>query len=603
MKSTPMKFTRFGACISASISASIITLEATARRLLKAGLVIVLASVVVACGGDGTTPVVASGGEMRPLPADFGTRKAVAYSPYRTATGPDGLDAEVITEAQIKEDLDLLVKGGFGLIRIFGSSDKVARQTLQVIFKYALDIKVQLGAYTVGDVYATDAQRAIGEANNQAELQRAIALARQYRDIVIAVSVGNETQVDFSGVRTRPETLARYLKTVRDQITQPVTTDDNWAPFASPNAAIMANIDFVSIHTYPQLDTFFQPNLFDWRQLSTATSTRAQAMASANLTEARRQYTAVRAALDQRGLNNMPVSIGETGWNVIDPRLNFRAHPVNQKLYYDGLQAWAAEGRAGKGPKNIFYFEAFDEPWKQSDDGWGLFNKNRQARHVIQGLGTCGTTWVCETPAYTAADALFYALAVPNGPVTANKYRIYTEAPAGSGTEVAAANLRVDAFSGDSVQRPEVTSTFAPGDAGRSIEITPTPKDFGWGLLWQSASATTENLSGYAATGTLNFSIRTTYAGKIEIGISSDTTDRTGAEAYLQVASGQYGYRNNGEWVQVSIPLAAFAAANPKLDLSLVLSRFIIADRWAITGNLARTGLPKLWIDGIYLSK
>ncbi len=596
-KVTPMKSTRIDAF---SFTAR---LARPARQLAKASLAIVFACVVVACGGDGTTAVTASGGEMRALPADFTTRKAVSYSPYRTATSSAGLDAEVITEAQIKEDLDLLVKAGFGLIRLFGSTDKVAKQTLQVIFKYALDIKVQLGAYTGGDFYATDAQRALIEANNQVELQRAVALARQYRDIVVAVSVGNETQVDFSGVRTKPETLARYLKTVRDQITQPVTTDDNWAPFASPNAAILATIDFVSMHSYPQLDTYFQPDLFDWKQLGTAAAGRAQAMANANLAEARRQYAQVRSALDKRGLTGMPVTIGETGWNVFDPKLSFRAHPVNQKLYYDGLRAWAAEGRTGNGPKAIFYFEAFDEPWKQSDDGWGLFNKNRQARYVIQGLGTCGTTWTCEAPTYTPADALYYALAVPNTAVTASKYRIYTEAPAGAGTEVAAANLRVDAFSGDSVQRPEVTSTFAPGDAGRSIEITPTPKDYGWGMLWQSASATTENLSGYAAKGTVNFSIKTIYAGKIEIGISSDTVDRAGAEAFLQIASGQYGYRNNGEWVQVSIPLAAFAAANPKLDLSLVLSRFIIADRWAITGNLARTGLPLLYLDGIYLAK
>ncbi len=589
VKVTPMKPTRTGVSFG--------------LPLARAALALVFASIVVACGGGGTTPVTASGGEMRPLPADFSTRKAVAYSPYRTATSSAGLDAEVITEAQIKEDLDLLVKAGFGLIRVFGSSDKVARQTLATIFKYAIDIKVQLGAYTTGDVYVTDAERAIAEANNQAELQRAVALAREYRDIVVAVSVGNETQVDFSGVRTKPETLARYLKTVRDQVTQPVTTDDNWAPFASPNAAILATIDFVSMHTYPQLDTYFQPNLFDWKQLATAASGRAQAMANANIAEARRQYTAVRAALDRRGLNSMPVTIGETGWNVFDPKLPFRAHPVNQKLYYDGLQAWAAEGRAGSGPQAIFYFEAFDETWKQSDDGWGLFNKNRQARHVIQGLGTCGTTWVCEAPAYTAADALYFALAEPNAAVVASKYRIYTEAPAGSGTEVAAANLRVDAFSGDSVQRPEVTSTFAPGDAGHSIEITPTPKDYGWGMLWQSASGTTENLSGYAATGTLNFSIKTTYGGKIEVGLSSDTVDRAGAEAFLQIASGEYGYRNSGEWVQVSIPLSAFVTANPKLDLSLVLSRFIISDRWAITGNLARTGLPPLYLDGIYMAK
>ena len=70
--------------------------------------------------------------------------------------------------------------------------------------------------------------------------------------------------------------------------------------------------------------------------------------------------------------------IGETGWTAVDtaggPNLAFRAHPVNQKMYFDALQAWAAEGRRGNGPQAIFFFQAFDEPWKQGDDGWGLFN-------------------------------------------------------------------------------------------------------------------------------------------------------------------------------------------------------------------------------------
>jgi exo-beta-1,3-glucanase (GH17 family) len=579
-KVTPMKSTRTGV--------------STGLQLARAFLVLSLAAVIAACGGGGTTPVTASGGEMRPLPADFSTRKAVAYSPYRTAATANDLGAEVITEANVRQDLELLAKAGFGLIRIFDSSDKVAKLTLQTIFKYAIDIKVQLGIY----VQSGDS------AFTRAEIDRAIALANQYPSIVYAVSVGNENMVVWSFNKFTPEVMAGYLAEVRSKIKQPVTTDDNWLFWASVPSIITDVIDFASVHVYPSLDTEYPDIAWPWQQLQVPAAQRAAAMADGAITEAKRQLALVRAQLDKRGLNGMPLTIGETGWNAEDQgRQRFRAHPVNQKLYFDRLQAWAAEGRAGNGPKAIVYFEAFDEPWKQSDDKWGLFNKDRQARYAIQGLGTCGVTWVCEPGSYTAADAVYYALAVPNAAVTASKYRIYTEAPAGSGTELAAANLRVDAFSGDSVIRPEVTSTFAPGDASHSIEITPTPKDYGWGLLWQSAGAVTENLSAYAATGTVNFSIKTTYAGKIEIGLASDTTDRAGAEAYLQIASGQYGYRNNGEWVQVSIPLAAFKAANPQLDLSLVTLRFIIADRWAQTGNLARTNLPKLYLDGIYLAK
>ena len=64
------------------------------------------------------------------------------------------------------------------------------------------------------------------------------ALVTAYLVRFLAVSIGNETQVDFSGVRTRPETLAGYIRAVRNQITQPVTTDDNWKAWAEMPAVI-----------------------------------------------------------------------------------------------------------------------------------------------------------------------------------------------------------------------------------------------------------------------------------------------------------------------------------------------------------------------------
>jgi len=567
----------------------------TRRASFALVLATLFALLLAACGGGGggTTPYTGTGDALRPLPAEFSSRKAVAYSPYRTATSAAGLAGETIPEANIKQDLELLQKGGFGLIRLFDSSDKVAKATLQVIFKYAIDIKVQLGVY----IQSGD------EAFNQAEIARGVALAKAYRDIVLAVSVGNETMVSWSFNKVSPTTMAGYLTQVRSQITQPVTSDDNYAFWATAPNVVTDAVDYAGLHTYPELDTVFDPNLWDWRQKSATDAARAAAMMDAAVAEAKRQYATARSHLDARGLSAMPIVIGETGWNAVDlGTLRFRAHPVNQKMYLDRLAAWATEGRSGSGPKAIFYFEAFDEPWKQGDDKWGLFNAQREARYAIQGLGTCGTTWTCEAGTYTAASAAYYADAVPNAAIGATKYTLYSEAAVGP-NDLVPTGLRWDAFDGTTAAYPEVSSTAAPNDGSKSIEITPNPASFGWGLLYQSPSATTANLSAYAATGTLNFSVRTTYAGKIEIGISSDTVNRDGAEAYLQIGNGQYGYCNNDAWCKVSIPLKDLVAANPKLDLSLVLSRFIIADRFDKTGNFQRTGLPKIWIDGIYWAK
>ena len=146
-----------------------------------------------------------------------------------------------------------------------------------------------------------------------------------------------------------------------------------------------------------------------------------------------------------------------------------------------------------------------------------------------------------------------------------------------------------------------MSTEYGPGDAGNSIEVTPRPAAFGWGLLHQSPTGATENLSGFAG-GTLNFQVRTTYPGKVEVGLSTDTQDREPQEAYLQLEPGRYGYCNTGAWCTVSIPLRDFAAKNPKIDLSLVMSRFVIADVYARTGN-APGSTARLYLDGIHWAR
>jgi exo-beta-1,3-glucanase (GH17 family) len=588
-----------------------------AMRLVLAFL---LATLLASCGGGGGVPY--TGVTIRPLSPEFTSRKAVAYGAYRTARNPSELDAEVITPAQLKQDLDLMLAAGFRMIRIFSSDDKVARQTLQVIADNDLNMRVQLGAFIRGDAYAAAADLPAIYAANEASIAQAVALANNpaFKEIILAVSIGNETQVDFSGVRTKPETLAGYLRTVRNQITQPVTTDDNWLAWARMPAAITNEVDFASIHIYAQLDTFFDPKLFDWRQRDVPEATRATAMMDAVMVETKRQYGEARKAFDDKGLSYIPITVGETGWNVIDPRLSFRAHPVNQKMYFDRITAWASEGRNGPGPDAVFYFVAFDEQWKQGDDGWGLFNKDRQARYAIQALipnnSPAGSaTWVWAPGTCSDTGALYFVKPQVKDAIGENKYTLYTDAAPGA-SEVRPVGLRWDAFEGNTAFYSPTSPNFGPGDAGNGFEITPNPASFGWGLLLNPGGGPidacsnlplplnggTDNLSEYESTGRLNFWINTTYPGKIEIGISTDTPDRDPQEAVLQLQPGNYGYCNTGAWCQVSIPLADFKAKNPKIELSQVLARFVISDVYPRTGNTPGS-TARLYLDGIHWSK
>ena len=578
-------------------------LSARAGRWLCAALATTLTAVLVACGG-GTTPVTGvEVAKVRPLSAEFSTRKAINYSPFRTFNR----DTEVITKTMIKQDMDLLVAGGFKLIRVFDSSDMVTKQTLEVIRDNSLDIKVYLGAYLQG--YGNSKS-----SSNDAEVARTIALANQFSAIVLAVSVGNEMLIFDSNKIDSPATLASYITKVRNAINQPVTTDDNYNYWKDTQTSITDAVDFVSLHTYVQLDTYYAEGLWDWQQLGTAPAGRATAMMDAAIAATKAQYNAVRSHIDGIGKPYLPILVGETGWKSVntgngDGNLPFRASPANQKMFIDRLRTWEATDRTGAGPRAIFVFEAFDEPWKNNDNWFGMFTVDRKARCAVQALkpnnsAAGGATWVWDTssPCDAASALYFQTLSVPAA-VSASRYTIFADvATAGEALQTGGDWAAFGTQSGGvTANRPLTTATFAPGDGPQSLEITPTPADYGWGILRYGNAA---NLSGYAS-GSVTAWIKTTgYPGKIEIGISTDTEDRKGAEAYLQLSPGDYNYCSTGAWCKVTIPVSAFMAVNPKLDLRAVLLPFVVADRYSYTGKpLNTTGLPKVYVDSIYWSK
>jgi exo-beta-1,3-glucanase (GH17 family) len=564
------------------------------RRLAALACVGALTSALVACGGGGYLPSPVSLTSKRALPAEFTERKAAAYSPYRTATSEAGLDTEVITPANVLQDLRLVQGAGIGVIRLFSSS-RFGETVLSVIRSNGLDIKVQLGAY----VYNPTDDAA--EARNQAELASMIDLATRYSDIVLAVSVGNETMVDFSFLKIPPAVMGRYIKQVRDAVTQPVTTNDNWYFWSNAPTDVLDVVDFAAVHTYPLLDTFYSPDTWDWRQRDVPAEQRAAAMMDAAIASAKNEVNAVRTYLDRIGLSDMPIVIGETGWTAIDyngdPTLGFRASPVNQKMYYDRLATWKAEAASNKPPVQIFYFQSFDEQWKSSDDGWGLFTRDRKARCVVQNLKPASADWVYDTSqTCDETAAVYFDPPVPSDPLAAsvNQWVLFSDAPVATG-DLLATGRSFNPFAGTFA--PLTASTAAPDGGSQSIEITANPQPWGWGFFQSGPSV---NMSGFEQ-GNVNLWIRTNgYPGRIEIGVWTDTEDREQAESYLAIAPGEYGYCTNDQWCRVSIPVADFVAQNPKLDLRYVTAGFVISDVFDRTGKPSgTTGLPKIYVDGM----
>lgn len=570
------------------------------RTLLQWALAAVVSlGLLTACGGGGTVPE--PGVQARALSSEFSTRHAVNYAPFRESVR----DPAKITDAMVKQDLDLLVAANLKLIRTFDSSEEVARRVLRVIRDNGLDIKVQLG------VWIASGQ----ETANAAEIERGVALAKEFSSTVLAVSVGNETMVSWSFNPVRPADMAGYIKSVRSRITQPVTTNDNWAFWASAPAVILDEVDFVAMHTYPLADSVHNPGAWDWQQESVAASARAAAMMDAALARSKADYAAVRNYLNGLGRTSKPIVIGETGWKAVPSGGEAqRAHPVNQKMMFDRLNAWVGQARAGgDGPKTIFWFAAFDEPWKGSDDKWGLFNVLRQARLSLQSV-LPATQW--ELGTWTAADALYYVPIVAGGPVSASRYAVLADQVVAGEARPSEAVSWNAWENGTTAVAVDNNSTADSVDGGKSIEITPKPAVWGWGMTL-GLPTRAEDLSQFnVATGRLNFSIRTTYPGKIEVGFLTGTAAASSLyDVYLPISSGQYGYVNDGQWRQVSIPLAdimakgamAFGMTDPtksKLDMTKVTNLFVIADRYGVTGkSQGSNDQTKILVDAIYWSK
>ncbi len=579
------------------------------RLLMAAALAFVLALLLAACGGGGVVPTPGVQG-LRPLSADFSSRKAVAYSPFRSANR----DTETITAAMIREDLALLKTGGFTLLRVFDSSDAVSRLLLQVISDDKLDFKVMLGAYiaTEDSSRVNAAGLAANQAYNKAEVDRAVALATAFKSLVLSVSVGNETMVVWSFVPNTPSTIAGYIKSVRDRITQPVTTDDNWAFFAKNASekndprAVLEAVDFVSMHSYPLLDTV-PPAVANWdyqQQAAAAGPARATAMMDAAVASAKTEYAAVRAHLDSVGLKTMPIVIGETGWKAEPSNGEFnRAHPVNQKMYLDRLALWSAAGKTGAGPASIVYFEAFDEPWKKSDDKWGLFTVARKARYMVQGL-YLSSLW--DAGSYTAADAV-YMPTITSSTVNAKRYTLYADAV--TTDEAVASNLQwfgydspPNAFTG------EGADAALAAEGTHFLEIQPAPANasaYGWGVL--ATNNNSADLSQFGASGKLNLSIKTSYPGKLMIGFITTGTDGKDANVSRPISNSNadgYGFVNDGLWHQVSIPISALTAGQPTVNLGKVTFPVVISDIYGSTGNTAAKGdKTKIFVDGIFWSR
>jgi exo-beta-1,3-glucanase (GH17 family) len=293
--------------------------------------------------------------------------QAICYSGYRQ--GQDPRQEIYPGYEEIREDLLLLAKS-WSVIRLYDCSQH-AETTLRVIRDEGLDLRVMLGVDMAAEVsnpncpwgaeFSEDTLAANRQINS-ANVDRMITLANLHADIVFAVSVGNEASVDWTDHMVPVTRLVAFAKRVRKAVPQPVTFCDNYVPWTSKLDPLAAELDFISVHTYPV-----------WEHVALDDA----------LAYTKQNYRSV-----VNHYPDMPVIITEAGWPTasngrgIDPS---NASEAAQARYCQQLGEWALEEKV-----LTFVFEAFDEPWKGSPDPlepekhWGLFYVDRTPKPIME---------------------------------------------------------------------------------------------------------------------------------------------------------------------------------------------------------------------------
>jgi len=296
---------------------------------------------------------------------------AVAYSGFRAGQHPDrGEGAVNPSREEILEDLQLLSEYDFGLIRLYDAGEN-SEMVLELIREHELDIDVMLGLWLSAELsnhegcpwLESPIPEAELEANrlaNEAEIERGIALAQAYEDVIVAINVGNEALVDWTDHLVPVERVIGYVRQVKAAVNQPVTVAENYEWWIRYGEALAAEVDFLGVHSYP---------VWEGRSIDEGLSYTVE------------NLMAVRAAH-----SNVPMAVLEAGWATTASEFGERANEAAQARYFDELSQWGQRANV-----TVFFFSAFDEPWKGdpndplgAEKHWGVFFENRNPKSLLQ---------------------------------------------------------------------------------------------------------------------------------------------------------------------------------------------------------------------------
>lgn len=339
--------------------------------------------------------------------------QAICYEGYREKSR--GMQP---TLDQLKEDLRIMSAMGIRILRTYNVRDTLphAANLLRAIREMkavdpSFEMYLMLGAWIDCKNAWTDQapDHSVESEMNEGEINRAVALANQYPDIVKILAVGNEAMVKWAtSYYVQPSVILKWvnhLQSLKAAGKLPkdlwITSSDDFASWGGGDASyhtedlvkLIKAVDYISMHTYPYHNTHYNPEF--WRVPSEEMSRpEIQQIDSAMVRArdfARSQYLAVKKYMHSVGADK-PIHIGETGWATISDGFygaegSRATDEYKQGLYYRHMREWT--NAAGL---SCFYFEAFNEQWKDaanpdgSENHFGVFGLQGEAKYAMWDL-------------------------------------------------------------------------------------------------------------------------------------------------------------------------------------------------------------------------
>ena len=335
---------------------------------------------------------------------------AISYGGYRHNTR----DIQP-TMDELKEDLKILSSLGIKILRTYNLQLPQAPNILKAIKELKqtdpnFEMYVMLGTWIDCENAWTDSPNHEKEdvSANAIEIQKAINLANMYPEIVKIIAVGNEAMVNWAwSYYVKPDVILKWVNHLQDLKKQRklpenlwITSSDNFASWGGGddsyhtedlNALIKA-VDFISMHTYAFHDTHYNPSFWNFNKdlknkFSDLEIINKSMENSFEYTVS--QYKSVKNYLRKIGVDKQ-VHIGELGWSTVSNELygeegSHAADEYKQALFFEKIRKWTQEEKI-----SCFYFEAFDEPWKDStgntngsENHFGLFTVEGKAKYAL----------------------------------------------------------------------------------------------------------------------------------------------------------------------------------------------------------------------------